>query len=348
VKNGDFTKPVKTYFGWHIIKRVDKKALGTFEETRSFLESKLNTSYLNSISQQSLIEKLKKEYKFRINTTAFNWFVEHSDTLIIMGKAKYNRTGMPGGSIYNFADQQFTTREFASYIEKRSQMISTKDSSVFIAQSLDTRVADHILNFENSILEKKYPEFRYLVNEFHDGILLFDISGKEVWNKAQDDSAGLAKYYQSNKQKFLTRDGVSAKVYTLKKTNGSRALEKAYRQYAKYPDCDRRITGRFIQKRDSLLTIKTSTWYKGENKLIDSLDWKKSVQPVNIDGFPSIFVVNKLIDAVPLPIKEVMGEMITGYQQELETLWIKQLKNKFAVKIDKAVLEEIRRKYNNE
>jgi len=346
--NGDFTKPVKTYFGWHIIKRLDKKAPGTYEEIKPFLESKLNTSYLNSIGQQSLVEKLKKEYKYHINTTAYNWFIEHTDTLVMSGKGKYNRVGMPGGSMYTFADQQFTTREFASFIEKRGQMINTKDSSVFIETSLNTRVADHILNYENSILEKKYPEFRYLINEFHDGILLFDISGREIWNKAQDDSAGLKKYYAANKQKFHTREGVLAKVYTLKKPDGRRSLEKAYKQYSKYPDCDSRMVKKFVHRGDSLLTIKTSTWYKGENRYIDSLDWKKNVQITNIDGFPSIFVVNKHIDEVPLPLNDVQGEMITGYQQELETLWIKQLKTKFTVTIDNAVLQEIRQKIRNE
>jgi peptidyl-prolyl cis-trans isomerase SurA len=346
--NGDFTKPVRTYYGWHIIKRIDWKGPGSYEETRPFLESKLSSSYLNSIGKKSLIEKLKKEYKFRVNQLAYEWFVLNTDTLIIMGKAKYKRAGMPRGNIYAFADQQFTTNDFASYIEKRGYMISTKDSSVFIAESLDTRVSDHILSYENSVLEKKYPEFRYLINEFHDGILLFEISGRKVWNEAQDDSAGLKKYYEENKHKFLTKSGVEAKIYTLKKTNQMSSLRESYKKYSRYADCDKRMIDKYISKKDTLLTIISATWYTGENKYIDNLDRNKMQQEVIIDGFPSVVIIKKLIDAVPLPFSNVLGEMITGYQQELEDNWIKQLKNKFTVKIDTVVLNEIRKSMENE
>jgi peptidyl-prolyl cis-trans isomerase SurA len=342
-ENGDYTKPVRTIYGWHIIKRIDKKPPGSFEETRSYLESKLNDSYLNSIGKKAFVEKLKKEYKFRINATAYNWFVLNTDTLIIQGKAKYNRTGMPGGAIYLFADQQFSTRDFASYIEKRGSMINTKDSSVFIIQSLDTRLTDHILGYENSVLEKKFPEFRYLMNEFHDGILLFEISGKKVWNRAQEDSVGLKQYYEENKNKFLTKEGINAKIYTLKKSNDLKSLSNSFKKLSKYPDCDRRMTEKYIKKGDTLLTIKTGTWYKGENTGIDNLGTKKNQLETIIDGFPSIVIINKVIEAVPLPFREVQGEMITGFQQYLEDTWIKQLKNKYSVMINNGVLEEIRK-----
>jgi peptidyl-prolyl cis-trans isomerase SurA len=342
-KNGDFTKPVRTLYGWHIIKRIDRKPPGTYEETRSYLESKINDSYLNSISRKAFIEKLKKEYKFRVNTTAYDWFVKNTDTLIIRGKAKYSRIGMPGGAIYTFADQQLTTRDFALYIEKRGSMIDTNDSLVFISRSLDTRLSDQIMSYENSILEKKYPEFRYLMNEFHDGILLFEISGRKVWNKAQDDSIGLKKYYADNKNKYLTKEGIVAKIYTLKKKGAMESLSRSYSKYSKSPDCDKKMTSKFTSKKDTLLTIKEVKWYKGDNKIVDILDRAKTYQEILIDGFPSIVIVKKVIDAVPLAFNEIQGEMISAFQQYLEDSWIKQLKEKYTVKINKDVFEEIRK-----
>ena len=176
---GKYTKPVRTIYGWHIIKLLDKKAPGTFDESRSFLESKINQSYLNSLSKKSFVEKLKKEYNFQINQDAYNWFVAHTDTLIIQGLKKYDRTSIPDGNLYSFANQYITTNEFADYIEKRGSMVVTKDSSVFINRLIDTRASDHLISYENSVLEKKYPEFRYLMNEFHDGMLLFEYLRKK-------------------------------------------------------------------------------------------------------------------------------------------------------------------------
>ena len=217
---GKYTKPVHTLYGWHIIKLLDKKTPGTFEESSSFLESKINQSYLNSISKKSFVEKLKKEYNFQINQDAYNWFVAHTDTLIIQGLKKYDRTTIPKGNLYSFANQDITTNDFANYIEKRGSMVVTKDSSVFINRLIETRASDHLISYENSVLEKKYPEFRYLMNEFHDGMLLFEISGKNVWNRVSNDSSGLHQYYEEHKNNWLSRRGIEAKIYTLKSPDG--------------------------------------------------------------------------------------------------------------------------------
>ena len=152
---GTYTKPVRTIYGWHIIKLLERKPPGSFEESKSFLESKINQSYLNSISKKSFVEKLKKEYKFKINQDAYNWFVQSTDTLIIQGLKKYDRATMPAVSLYSFANQNVTTDDFANYIEKRGPMIVTKDSVIFINRSIETRVSDQLINYENSVLEKK-------------------------------------------------------------------------------------------------------------------------------------------------------------------------------------------------
>lgn len=346
--NGDYTKPVRTPYGWHIIKRIDKKAPGSFEETRAWLESKINASYLNSISKKVFIEKLKKEYKYRTDPAVIEWFIKNTDTLIMHGLARYDRKEIPQGAVYTFADQKLTARDFAAYIEKRGSMIITKDSSVFIAQSIETRASDHIMNYENSVLEKKYPEFRYLMKEFNDGILLFEVSGKKVWNLAQEDSTGLKKYYEENKNKFLTREGISAKIYTLRKKDGIKSLSAAFKKYSRDPDRDKKMIQKFILKSDSLLTIKEGIWYKGENKAVDNLDRSKRIHETLIDGFPSIVIVNNIIDAVPLPFNEVRGEMTDAWQQYLEDNWVKQLIEKYSVKIDTGVMDEIRKNLKNE
>jgi peptidyl-prolyl cis-trans isomerase SurA len=344
---GNYTKPVRTIYGWHIIKLLDRKAPGSFEETRSFLESKINQSYLNSISKKSFVEKLKKEYKFTINQIAYNWFVENTDTLIIQGLKKYDRTNMPAGSLYSFANQYITTKEFANYIEKRGSMVITDDSVIFINQSIETRASDQIINYENSVLEKKYPEFRYLMNEFHDGILLFEISGKKVWNRV-NDSLGLHRYYEDHKNSFLSRRGIEAKIYTLKLSKGEKLLSSTFKKYSRKPDPDDRLSEKLNKKNDTLLVIKKGTWFKGDDPEIDNIQWITGSQSFNKDGFPSIILINKVIEPVPLKFDEVQGEMMTGYQEYLESEWVKQLKGKYDVKIDSLVLDEVRKMLKNE
>lgn len=259
---GTYTKPVRSPYGWHIIKLLERKPHGSYEELRSFLESRINQSYLNSLSRKTFVNSLKKEYNFTINQAAYNWFVRNTDTLIIQGLSAYKRSGMPSANLYTFADRQLSTSEFASFIEKRGSGIVTGDPVYFIRESIETLVSDQLIKYEDSMLEEKYPDFRYLMKEFHDGILLFDISERKIWKRVQEDTTGLQRYYDDHRQNYLSKKGI--------------------------------------------------------------------------------------VEATPLPLEEVRGEMMTGYQEFLENEWVEQLKIKYPVKIDAIVFEEIKKSLNNE
>jgi peptidyl-prolyl cis-trans isomerase SurA len=347
-KNGDISIPVKTLYGWHIIKRIDRRPPGTYEELRPWLESKINESYLYSISRKSFIEKLKKSYRYSTNSQSVNWFVENTDSLIIKGQAKYNRLKLPKGWVFKFADQLYSSAELAAYIEKSGSMISASDPDLFISRAIESAVADRIIAYENSVLEKKYPEFRYLMNEFHDGILLFDISGKKVWNKSQDDSTGLKNYYAEHKSEHLSLPGCKGKIYSLRQKGGMKALSSAYNRNKALPDCDKRMITKFTVKKDTLLTIRESEWRKGDDHVIDSLKWEKGIYETVSGGYPALVILTDVIAPVPLPLNQVRGEMIAGYQDYLEKTWLAQLKERYSVKTDRTVFEEIRKKMSNE
>jgi peptidyl-prolyl cis-trans isomerase SurA len=345
---GEYTEPVRTIYGWHIIKLLNRKPPGTFEETSSYLESRINQSYLNSLSKKTFVEKLKKEYGFRINKTAYNWFLENTDTLIIQGVKKYDRQALPEGNIYSFTDQAFTNNEFADFIEKSGSLVVTGDSSYFIKTLLETSSSDQLIAYENSVLEKKYPEFRYLMNEFHDGILLFDVSNKKVWDRINHDSVGLHRYYEENKFKYLSKKQIEAKIYTLKETDGEKKLASAYKKYSGQPDTDNRLMEKFNNKNEPLLIKKDSIWVSGDDPEIDKLVWVAGTQYFSLNGFPSIILIKKVKDPLPLNFEEVQERMMTGYQEYLDNEWIRQLKEKYSVKIDSLVLDEVKMKLLNE
>jgi peptidyl-prolyl cis-trans isomerase SurA len=345
---GKYTKPIRTVYGWHIIKLLARKAPGTFEETRSYLESKINQSYLNSLSKKSFVNKLKKEYNFSINQEALEWFVKNTDTLIISGTAKYNRNSLPSGNLYSFADQRMPVRDFATFIEKRGSIILTKDPAIFINQTIDASISDRIVKYENSMLEKKYPDFRYLMNEFHDGILLFEISGRRVWNRVQEDSTGLKGYYEDHKQNYLTKKSIEGKLYLLHDQKGKKSLYSAYRKYSRKSGTDKLLDAKFNSKNDSLLTITEGRWFKGDNKEIDNIQWITGPQYTEIKNFPAVIAINRIIDPEPLPFKDLQGEIMTAYQDYLENEWIKQLKREYTVKIDDLVYEKVKKSLKNE
>jgi peptidyl-prolyl cis-trans isomerase SurA len=227
-------------------------------------------------------------------------------------------------------------------------MIVTDDSLTFINSSIETRVSDHLITYENSVLEKKYPEFRYLMSEFHDGILLFEISEKKVWNRVSDDTVGLLRYYENNKKDFLTRQSIDTKIYTLRSPDGEKALSSAYKKYKKKPQTDDLLARKFNKNNDTLLFINEKKWFRGEDPEIDRLDWVAGMQSFSKGGYPSIILINSVTEPVPLSFDEIQGEMMKGYQDYLESEWIGQLKENYSVKIDNLVLNEVKKKLNNE
>ncbi|MCU0454743.1 MAG: peptidylprolyl isomerase [Bacteroidales bacterium] len=345
---GGYSEPVRTPYAWHIIKLLGRKEPGTFEETRSLLESRINQSYLNSLSKKSFIEKLKKEYGFRINQAAYMWFVENTDTIIIQGKGKYNRSLLPPGNIYTFANQRLANSEFASYIERRGSRIVTSDPEYFIKQSIETRLADQIIKYEDSVLEKKYPDFGYLMTEFHDGILLFEISGKKLWNRVQEDSTALMAYYDAHRNEFLTTRAIDAKIYTLRSKKGDRKLGRTYRKYSRLPECDSMMLNKFNRNGDTLLVIREGRFEQGQDEQIDAMEWSPGLKSVQVSSYHSLVNIIKVYEPEPRPFSEVQGEMMTAYQEYLEKEWIKQLKEKYTVKIDDLVLEEIKKQIKND
>ncbi len=200
---GSFSEPVRTPYGFHIIRLLAKRPHGTYEETKPWLESKLNPSYLIAAGKKSFVSKLKKEYGYRVNTSALTWFVRNTDSLIIMGISDYNRRKIPQGSIYSFAGYKKPVSEFASFLEKHGSAAKAGDPAGYVGTCLEEISAGDLIAYENELLETKYPDFRYLMNEFHDGILLFNISSEKIWNKAQDDTTGLRNYYELNKNNYL-------------------------------------------------------------------------------------------------------------------------------------------------
>ena len=97
-----------------------------------------------------------------------------------------------------------------------------------------------------------------------------------------------------------------------------------------------------------MLIIKEGKWFKGDDRDIDGMQWNTGIQSINIQGFPSMVLVNKVLEPAPLKFEEVKGEMFTGYQEQLESEWIKQLKEKFSVKVNNSVFEEAENKLKNE
>ena len=193
--------------------------------------------------------------------------------------------------------------------------------------------------YADAHLEEKYEDLRNLVREYHDGILLFDVSLREVWDKANKDTEGLAAYFKANKKNY-TWDEPRFKGYMIYAKDEVSA--KAARQIAKSAAPDSVVS--YINQRvnvDSVtyVRVENGLWTKGKNAAVDKYAFKdKAAEYTPAEEFPFVIPVGKVIKA-PQEYTDVRGQVTTDYQDYLETLWVNTLKEKFPVVVFEEVLQ---------
>ena len=171
-----------TVYGWHIIKRIDKLPPLPYDEARKNLESKLSQSYLASVTRKSFATNLKLEYNYEINSETLKWFTTIADSAFRSGTHNWNTKQIPAGVLYSFADITCSAKDFVGYINRMGNSAPQSDSLSYINSLLDQKSYDDLIKYEDSILETKYTDFGNLIKEFHDGILLFEISDSIIWS----------------------------------------------------------------------------------------------------------------------------------------------------------------------
>lgn len=204
---GQISKPVPSPLGWHILK-LDSIVYATAnEDSKYMIKNRLARDPRSQKSKEALIEKLKMEYHFNESgkKAAFKFFKNNipetyfqSPELSIDSLKGINKLK----PICTYADQTLTAKDFGRYISRFKGVNLPGSVMDFLEQRYPYFVQENMMRYENSRLVDKYPDYRELVNEFHDGMLLYEINSTKIWNISVTDSAGLQNYYEQIKTEF--------------------------------------------------------------------------------------------------------------------------------------------------
>ena len=327
-ENGAISKPVKTPAGWHIIKRIDYKPVGTLEEMRSELKHKIQRDVRSQKTRVQFINNLKKEYGF----------VENKGLLSNFLNPDYKAS--KEDILFSFADKTYSTVDFALFLGKNKK--ATFASYDELENMYNRFVSNELVNYEKTQLERKYPEFKALLKEYRDGILLFEITDQKVWSKAVKDTAGLKAFYEANKTKYMWPDRIDGKIFS---SSNKKIAKKAYKLEKKGKIASDSIAN-YLNK-DSQLNIKleTGVFEKDTHDFLKGQNWKKGVnKPRLINGKYVFVVVNKEMPKAPKQLSEARGIITADYQEYLEKKWLEELKAKHKIEVNKEVLYSITKK----
>ena len=201
-----------------------------------------------------------------------------------------------------------------------------------------------MLDYADAHLEDKYPEFKAMVQEYRDGILLFDLMDREVWDKAVKDTIGLQEFHAKNASKYMWSDRVLATVITATKPE-SLAKVKALIEEGTPLD-----SLRSVMQRDSISSafVRKGFYQKGDNQYVDQTEWKVGVMneiPSTVDQTTTIVCIREVRGPEQKTLKEAKGLVTSDYQVELEKNWMEALHKKYPVTIDEKVLDKVRKLY---
>ncbi|HSN49986.1 MAG TPA: peptidylprolyl isomerase, partial [Bacteroidales bacterium] len=268
-QTGDFSAPVQTPYGWHIIRLVDKKTPGTFEEEKSDLKLKVEKDSRHMIAMDVVYNRIMKEYGFTEFPEARTEFYTTVNDSIFAGKWDPMLAKDLKKSLVKIGKITYTQEDFSKYLASKQKKSEKLRIPVYVDKAYKEFVNEKLIATENANLENKYPEFKNLMNEYRDGILLFDLTDQKVWSKAVKDTVGLKEYHEKNRYNYMWDGRVEATVYKLKDAKNGQKL----RNFISTGLSDDAIMKEINTNSEKELTLETGKFSKKDNQYVDMAQW---------------------------------------------------------------------------
>ncbi|KAA9333700.1 peptidylprolyl isomerase [Adhaeribacter soli] len=203
---GDISQPVQTPYGWHIIKLIERRGLPTYEETEASLRGRVAKDSRSELNKTAFLKRIRTENKFTEIKGSKEIAFSKADTSLTAGHFKYKpasaKDKVGDTPLFLIGNKKYTIKDFFEYVSANQQPRKSGTPAHYMQSLYDQYVEASLMNFEKANLENKYVDYKMLVKEYRDGILLFQLMDEKVWSKAIEDTTGLKAYFEQNKEKY--------------------------------------------------------------------------------------------------------------------------------------------------
>ncbi len=342
-KDGDISAPVETQFGWHIIKRLEKKDLQAFADVKNDIKKKVERDTRSEVAKTVLVDRIKKENEFAQFPEVKADLFKKIDSTILKGNWHADSTLRTKAVLFKIAGKPFTTTEFIDFIGKNSKRRSDKTKDALLNEYYENFVNTKCLDYEESQLEVKKPEFKNLMKEYKDGILLFELMDRMVWTKAVKDSTGLEAFRQKNASKYMWGNRAEVAIFNV---NDQKTADEARKMI------DKKKTPLEVQEKfnrvgnKAHVSVIEGKYEKGQYDVVDKIEWKAGVTQVTKlnDSSYQFIQVKQIVGPEPKSLKEAKGYIVSDYQEYLEKTWLAELRNKYPISLDESVFRSLVKK----
>lgn len=342
--DGDISKPVETSYGWHIIKRLEKKSQLPFSEVKNDMKKKVERDSRSQVAKSKLIERIKKESSFYEFPAVKADMFKKIDTTLLKGNWKVADKSKFTGTLFTLAGRSYTQVDFVNFVEKTAKRRNDKGLDGLLNEYYESFVNQSCLEYEESMLESKKPEFKALMKEYRDGILLFELMDRQVWSKAVKDTVGLDAFHKEYKTRYMWGERADVVIYNC---SSEKICNDAYKLAQKGKSTSADIKAK-LNKDGSSSRISTieGKYEKGQYDVVDKLDWKAGLTPIKKlnDSSYQFVMVKAIVGPEPKSLKEAKGYVVSDYQEYLEKTWLEALRKRYPVVVDQNVFRSLIKK----
>lgn len=340
LKEGDISQPLEMDYGFHIFKIVNKRYQLPWENLKEQIIKAISQDNRNEQIKELKREKLKKEFPYSLNDSAYNQLETIAGTYHIADSIFFEKIApLNDLLLLSTGNKEYKVIDFVHFLAENPNTNFALSTDI-LSHKVNDFILQKLQEEQKASLDEKYPEFHHLTTEYYDGILLFDVMNQEIWTKAQNDTKALQQLFTYNPSKYQW-ETPRYKGYVIHAKDKS-TLKKVKELIKRYPNQD--TLGQILIQElnsDSIknIYIEKGLWGKGENGFIDRTIFKTKNNR-EIIGYPEFVISGKLINS-PETFEDVRGLLISEYQTILEKEWIESLRKKYKVEINDDVLKSI-------
>lgn len=342
LEDGAISNPIRTKFGWHIIKLISTIPVKEFEDIKFELEQKIKRDSRSSFIKKKRIESLKKQYQIdapnRDEVSSLFVKVEGQNDWLL------NDGVEPQDQFVKIQNRVLTHDDFLDFLNKNLKASNSNTaSSESVWRSYNTFLGEQLIQYKKDKLPLENLEYAQILKEYEEGLLLFDIMQDKIWNGAKNDSIGLLEHYENNKTKFVTPAKITGTIARSKKKS---TLKKTIKMWADGRTNDD-ITTVLNAKRQQLI-LSTGSFGINDPLLPKKVKFSEGISSV----FPlnDSYVVLNISALAPEKVQSFeasKGAVISSYQTELEKRWIETLRAKYDISINENALDTLKSKHPN-
>lgn len=339
-EDGAISKPFQTRYGYHILKRESINKPDSFEAMKPKLKQRLKQSNRYELVQEAVAERIKRKGDYQRLSQDFGPLQAQLDSTFKTGNWRIKDKAPLKTNLFRIEDTAYQLLDLARYIEKqdRQKLGQYQYRSYALEALFEEFEQQRLLAYERAHLTEKYPEYRHLLKEYKEGILLFEIMDRKVWSKAVEDSAKLRSYYQQHRDQYQLP---LSKAVTYYRFPSKRGQQKAYaklesgeaHRVVKQNLRNQLQNDQWVQRKD--------TFRKGQQAFMAQTPDEPGLYRYAFKGQHYVVEVEDVIPGGRAPFERVRGQVVADYQDQLEEQWLSSLRERYQVVLHQDVLESL-------